>query len=98
MWLRNFALFNECRGDDTSSELAAVDGEDGNGDDGDDGIDDDDEDDEAWLSSSNFLLSTLLLLFPSVSPLIMQSFIKRFTSDSFTGLTRNSSAPSSKQL
>ena len=104
--LRNLALFDECRGDDGSSEVAisqangaaVVKGRGDSGDEGDDGVDDDDDDDDVeWLSSSNFLLWTLLPPFTSVSPLIMKSF-NRFTSDSFTGLTRNSSAPSSKHL
>ena len=99
----NLALFDECRGDDSSSKVAisqangaAVKGGDGSGVDGDVGFGVDDDDDGGCLSSSNFLLCALPP-FSSVSPFIMQSF-NRFTSDSFTGLTRNSSAPSSKHL
>lgn len=61
----------------------------------------DDENDrgteEAWISSISFLLRSPLWPFSCGSPLIMWSF-SRFTSDSFTGLTMYSSAPSSKQL
>ena len=61
----------------------------------------DDENDrgteEAWISSISFLLRSPLWPFSCGSPLIMWSF-SRLTSDSFTGLTMYSSAPSSKQL
>lgn len=102
--MSNLCLFDGCRGDvgEHGSETArssshaslCVSDDDGN-DDEDDG--EDNEEEEQWLSSSRFLLQTLLSPLPSASPLRMNSF-KRFTSDSFTGFTRNSSAPSSKHL
>lgn len=55
------------------------------------------DDDNENISSSISLFRFLFLPFSSPSPLIMKSF-SRFTSDSFTGFTMNSSAPSSKHL